>query len=203
MVRIPAAVFNEFAVLHSCMINVTMPTISTRYMHHQGCLQELTSWERLWGGTYNLVYDNSRRDLKTFGQNFFWYLVFRAHHPPPRPGTALCTVNWQSFSFKRKRWGCHTHSAFLVSTILDCWACNFQATIISAFVVHWLWKFTMWLRTCWKNIAWGFLELCWPVLKLCLMSCHFLDHTISTCINIYLRNVEGVLNARKERSKEA
>ena len=76
MDRIPAAVFNEFAVLHQCMINVTMPTISTRYMHRQGCLQELTSWERLWGGTYYLVYDIKER-FEKLGPEPFLVFSFR------------------------------------------------------------------------------------------------------------------------------
>ena len=41
----------------------------------------------------------------------------------------------------------------LVSTILDCWTHNFQATVFSTFVAYWLWKFKMWLRTCWRNIV--------------------------------------------------
>ena len=51
---------------------------------------------------------------------------------------------------------CCTHSTgiwLLVSTILDFWTHNLQATVISTFVVHLHWKFTIWLRTCWKSLC--------------------------------------------------
>ena len=45
---------------------------------------------------------------------------------------------------------CHMHTILVVSTILDFWTLTFKATVISTFVVHFLWKFTKLLKTCWK-----------------------------------------------------
>ena len=63
------------------------------------------------------------------------------------------------------------------------WTHNFEAHVISTFVVHWLWKFTMWLETCWKNVVWFFVKFFWAALKFCpVKSCAiFLDHPICLC----------------------
>ena len=53
-----------------------------------------------------------------------------------------------------------------MSTILDFWTPNFKATVIFTFVFHLLWKFTKWLKTCWKNIMCSFVEFLRAVLKL-------------------------------------
>ena len=42
----------------------------------------------------------------------------------------------------------NTHSIFLVSKILDFWTCNFQASVISTFVVYWALKIHNVLVTC-------------------------------------------------------
>ena len=74
----------------------------------------------------------------------------------------------------------NTHPILLVSTILDFWTPNFKATVISTFVVHLLWKFTKWLKTCWKNVVCSFVEILSAVLKLRhTKSCAtFVDHPI-------------------------
>ena len=77
-----------------------------------------------------------------------------------KPGTS-------SFQQNTIQSACHTHPTLLVSTILDLWTPNFKATVISTFVGHLLWKFTKWLKTCWKNVVSSFVEFLRTVLKLC------------------------------------
>ena len=43
---------------------------------------------------------------------------------------------------------CNTYPILLVSAILDLWTPNYKTTVISTLVVHLLWKFTEWLKTC-------------------------------------------------------
>ena len=40
------------------------------------------------------------------------------------------------------------NSKFMVSTILNFWTRHIQGTVISTFVVQWLWKFAMWSKIC-------------------------------------------------------
>ena len=77
---------------------------------------------------------------------------------------------WESQQYAMQS-ACHTHSILLVSAILSFWTHNSQAT---TFVVHWLEKFATWLRTCWENVVWSFVESSRAVFKLWLILCHFL-----------------------------
>ena len=75
-----------------------------------------------------------------------------------KPGTSL----FPHYTIRSAR---HTHPILLVSTILDFSTPNFKAAVISTFVIHLLWKFTKWLKTCWKNVVCSFVELLRVVLK--------------------------------------
>ena len=57
----------------------------TMYSNMQGYVQDLTSREGLWGGTYTLVYDLKGR-LENFGTETFFAIRFGAHRPSAPAG---------------------------------------------------------------------------------------------------------------------
>ena len=79
-----------------------------------------------------------------------------------KPGTSL----FQQYTIQS---ACYTYPILLVSTILHFLTPNFKAT------VRLLWKFTKWLKTCWKNVVCTFVEFLHVVLKLfpTKSGCHF------------------------------
>ena len=49
----------------------------------------------------------------------------------------------------------------VISTPLECWTCNFQANVICTFIAQWIWKFTVFTPTHWKNVVKSMMVLVW------------------------------------------
>ena len=109
-----------------------------------------------------------------------------------KPGTSL----FQQYTMQS---ACHTHPILQVSTILDFSTLNIKATVISTFVVHLLWKFNKWLKTCWKNVVCSFVEFLHAVMKLCPTKNLplFLDHSILHYPLIYVHFLSKTLKKLK------
>ena len=55
-----------------------------------------------------------------------------------------------------------------VSTMLNFWTWNFQATVISTSIVKRHWKLTYSMKMCWNNM-WSFMKFIWAVLNYTLI----------------------------------
>ena len=74
----------------------------------------------------------------------------------------------------------YTSNIACIYDILVFWTPNFEAPVVSTFVVHSLWKSTKWLKTCSKTVVCNFVESLSEVLKLCPTKSYatFLNHPI-------------------------
>ena len=68
---------------------VDLSTTFRLYSVWLSCLQELTSWGGLWGGTYTLVYDIKERLEDLWAEHLFLPFSLCRTTPPPWLETAL------------------------------------------------------------------------------------------------------------------